>query len=137
MSTVRPNPGKWQVKRPLVLLIDPDRRVLVPALRLIEKNLGYGAIAAEDGVEGERLARQYHPDLIITETLMPKGDGRELCLHLKQNRETADIKVVVATSLYAQEKNRAEAFRRFQVDEYLFKPVSYDELRSLFQRYLH
>lgn len=132
---LKPNPLPHEVTRPMVLVIDDSRDLMRIAKHMIA-GMGYGAIHAFTGEEGLDLARMYLPNLIITDSLLPKMDGREMCRRLKESQETAGIRVVVTTALYTQSKYRSEAFRTFHVDEYLNKPLSHAELQSLLQKYL-
>lgn len=134
-SAVRPNPEPFEVIRPLVLIVDDDERTRKMAIKVIE-GLGYGAVIAADGESGLRMARKYMPDLVLTDALMPRMDGREMCRRLKEDPATARIKVVITTSLYTQSKYRTEAFKQFHVDEYLSKPLSFNELRNVLQKYM-
>lgn len=132
---LKPNPLPSEVKRPMVLVVD-DSRDLMKIAKHIITTLGYGTIHAFTGEEGLELAKMYLPNLIITDSLLPKMDGREMCRQLKESQETAGIRVVVTTALYTQSKYRSEAFRTFHVDEYLNKPLSFAELHGLLQKYL-
>jgi len=60
-------------------------------------------------------------------------DGRELCRRLKEAHGD-QIKVILMTSLYTANHYRTEARHVFKVDEYLAKPLRYDELRAALQR---
>lgn len=131
----RPNPAPGEVNRPLVLVIDDDPRMRNMAAKVIEE-LGYGTIVAADGEAGLQLARMYLPEMILTDALMPRMDGREMCRRLKEDPVTAKVKIVITTALYTQSKYRTEAFRQFHVDEYLSKPLSFNELLELLQRFL-
>lgn len=134
-AAVRPNPEPFEVIRPLVLVVDDDERTRKMALKVIE-GLGYGAVIATDGESGLRMARKYLPELVLTDALMPRMDGREMCRRLKEDLATAKIKVVITTSLYTQSKYRTEAFKQFHVDEYLSKPLSFNDLRGVLQKYM-
>ena len=128
-------PEVWETKRPLVLIVEPDYQIERTAKRIIQE-LGYGAIVCDDGEKGLLMARQYMPDLILTAALMPKMDGRAMCLALKKNAETSHIAIVVMTALYTQHKYLSEAFKRFRVDEYLSKPVKMTDLQTVLQKHL-
>jgi CheY-like chemotaxis protein len=129
------NPDPSDVKRPLVLVVDDERSIQQVALRVIE-SLGYGMILGRDGEEGWELARRYKPDLVLTDALMPRLDGREMCKRLKQDTETAHLKVVVMTSLYTNIKYQTEGFKVFKVDDYLAKPLDFAQLRDLLQKHI-
>ncbi|MBZ5679928.1 MAG: response regulator [Acidobacteriia bacterium] len=73
-----------------------NERVLIQA--------GYEVICAVDGESALRFAHEEKPDLILLDLLLPKMGGREVLLNLKSDPVTADIPVVVLSSL--TEKNR-------------------------------
>ena len=72
-------------------------------------------------------------DVVLTDALMPKMDGRELSRQLKETHGNR-IKVILMTSLYKSPRYRNEAQHVFKVDEYLVKPLNYDELRDALRR---
>ena len=130
-----PNPPPDELPRPLVLVVDDERDIQRVALRTI-RSFGYGVLIAADGMEGLELARKYHPDLVLTDAFMPKLDGREMCRRLKTDPETSETRVVIMTGIYTAARYRSEAFREFQADDYLIKPLQFRELRELLQKHL-
>lgn len=129
------NPEPGSARRPLVLVVDDEKAILKVAQRVVEE-LGYGVILARNGEEGLELTRRYHPDLVLTDALMPKLGGRELCLALKSDPATAAIKVVLMTSLYTNVKYQTEGFKAYKVDEYLAKPLELPKLQALLAKHL-
>ena len=53
--------------------------------------------SATNGVDALRLAREHHPDLVVTDLQMPGGDGLSLCLKLNEQPDTAAIPVIMLT----------------------------------------
>jgi two-component system cell cycle response regulator DivK len=127
----RPAEGsKPEIKRPLVLVAEDDAVTRRVAQRVLDK-LGYGVIVADRGDEALRLARELLPDVILTDALMPKLDGRELCLKLKQDPQTASIRIIIMTGLFTKSQNKSEALQDFKADAFLKKPVNFSELKSV------
>jgi CheY-like chemotaxis protein len=133
--TPRIQPSSGAVVRPLVLVVDDERDIQRIASRAIE-SLGYGVILGRTGWEGLELARRYLPDLVLTDALMPLLDGREMCRKIKEDPQTAGLKVVVMTGLYTKPNYRTEGLRYFRADDYLSKPLEFAELRSLLHKHL-
>jgi CheY-like chemotaxis protein len=129
------NPPPATAQRPLVLVVEDEKEIQRVAVSVIEA-LGYGLVLARDGQEGLDLAREYKPDLVLTDALMPKLDGREMARQLKQSPETAQIKIVVMTALYTSVKYQQEAYRAFKVDGYLTKPLEFEDLRATLEKHL-
>jgi CheY-like chemotaxis protein len=129
------NPHPSQVTRPLVLLVDNEPNLRHVVCRAIQ-SLGFGMIRGTNGEEALVLAKEYKPDLILTDALIPGLDGREMCGHIKADPVTARIRVVVMTVLYPNVMYAMEAYQKFKVDEYVTKPVEFETLRALLRRHL-
>jgi CheY-like chemotaxis protein len=84
------------VSRPRILLVDDSQTVLM----VLEASLSadFDIDTAPDGASGLERARRLHPDLIVTDSLMPGLDGFGLVRALSDHPETRAIPVVVLTS---------------------------------------
>lgn len=134
-AEVKPNPTPDDVKRPIVLVLDDERPILSMAAHLIT-GLGYSVITGTNGEEGLDLARAYVPDLILSDALMPRMDGREMCRKIKSDPNLGKVKVIIMTSLSTRPRDRSTAFKEFRMDEYLQKPLAYKQLREVLEKYL-
>ena len=79
---------------------------------------GYEVVCAVDGESALRFARDVKPDLILLDMILPKMSGPEVLEHLKSEPATAEIPVVVLSSL--SERNR-EKLMEAGAEEYLEK----------------
>lgn len=109
-------------------------RVLViedePALaRLVSFNLehaGFACATAGTGLSGLELARSHRPGLILLDMLLPDIGGTEVLRRLKEDRETAEIPVMIVSALDS-EMDRVVGFELGATD-YVVKPFSPREL---------
>jgi CheY-like chemotaxis protein len=112
--------------------VAPERRALIlvvernPIVQRLERyfleQAGYTVEFAADGVSALGRARELHPQILVTEILVPKMDGLSLCHALKSDPSTSDIRVLVFSHLHAEERARdagAEAFLLKPLDETL------------------
>jgi len=111
--------------KPRILVVDDDRfsrqllqDMLVP--------LGYAVSVAGDGQAAIELARRIRPHLILLDVVMPLMDGFEACERLKAGVATANIPVVLVTSL----EGRESKIRGLAVgaSDFIAKPVDEAEL---------
>lgn len=81
---------------------------------------------AQDGEEALQMVRQWLPDAVLSDVMMPKRDGLSLCREIKSHPETAKIPVVLLTAL----THREALLKGWEAgaDEYLFKPFHPKEL---------
>ncbi len=110
-----------------ILIVDD-----VPAnARLLEAKLSaeyYQVTSARDGFEALRMAREWQPDLILLDVMMPGMDGFECCRRLKDDSVTLHIPVVMVTAL----GEPAERLHGLEsgADDFLTKPVDYETLMA-------
>lgn len=109
---------------PIVLVVEdhPDVRAYI-CDRLAACYLVLEACNGEDGLQ---TARQQVPDLIITDIMMPKMDGYQLCTILKNDELTCHIPIIMLTAKAGLE-DKIEGLQT-GVDDYLLKPFSAKEL---------
>jgi len=93
---------------------------------------GFSVTFADDGVKALELAQQLHPNVIITEILVPRLDGLALCRRLKSDPATSDIAVLVFSLLSAESRAKDAG-----ADAFLPKPLSPQLLKERVRSVLH
>ena len=84
-------------------------------------------VLAGDGVEAIEKLKEFTPDLLLVDVLMPNMDGISFVKHLQQNQATADIPVVFATAM-AEEVNFQPILKQHNVVGVISKPYSVETL---------
>jgi chemosensory pili system protein ChpA (sensor histidine kinase/response regulator) len=107
-------------KEKLVVLADDSISVRKFVGRMLEK-AGYRVKLASDGLEALEIATANACDLVITDLEMPRTNGYELMLHLRQTPATSKVPVMVVTSR-AGAKHRDRAMKEGAV-AFMVKPV--------------
>jgi YesN/AraC family two-component response regulator len=87
---------------------------------------GYDGIGAENGIIGLQLIKEYLPDLVICEMVMPDMDGYTVLRNLREDRLTAIIPFIFLTAINTKASLRKAM--EFGADDYLTKPATTDEL---------
>ena len=112
-----------------ILVIDDDPAVRDLMSRFLAK-LGFRAVAAADGDEGLRLARELSPLVITLDVIMPECDGWSILRKLKSDPHLAQIPVIMVTVV----DNQAMGFD-LGASHYLIKPVDRDRLAVLIEKH--
>ena len=111
-----------------VLYIDDDETVRKSSEALL-KSFGIDVETADDGPSGVRRIEQTDFQLVICDQGMPDMDGVEVLRKIKELRPELPVALVSGWSLPAIDGS-------VQPDEFLEKPVSYEDMLNVLQRYL-
>ena len=108
-----------------LLLVDADSRS-VRVLEVSLKKAGYSVTTAKDGLDALQKIELSMPDLILSDTRLPKMDGYALVRRLKEHAEWSLIPVVFLTS----QKSIEDKIRGLElgVEDYLTKPIYIKEI---------
>jgi len=101
--------------------------------RILEKK-GYRVLEAVNGQEAIEIAQREHPDLILMDLDLPILDGIGATQSLRQHQDTKAVPIVALTA-YPMSYTRVKAFAK-GCNEYLSKPIDFDELEKLLMRYV-
>jgi len=88
------------------ILVVEDSRFLRLANERALVRAGYSVVTAADGEEGLRMAGQNVPDLILLDMMLPKLGGPEVLQALRQEPRTAQVPVIVLSSLSQRNEAR-------------------------------
>ena len=107
-----------------ILVVDDDVNIC-DLLRLYFENEGYEIKTANDGDEGVALFRDYTPDLVLLDIMLPKKDGWQVC---REIRESSTTPVIMITA-------KGEVFDKvlgleLGADDFVVKPFDMKELAA-------
>ena len=109
-----------------ILVVD-DNAINRKAVAAVLGYEGHEVLEAVDGVDALRMAEQHHPQVLISDILMPAMDGYELVRRLRADPALARTAVIFYSANYHQHEAEALA-RKCQVDRILVKPCSSRDL---------
>lgn len=110
------------------ILVAEDDSVSRMILKVKLKNMGYDVIVAEDGEEAWEAFHAEKPHLVITDWMMPRVDGLELCRRIRSQMQERYIYIVILTGVEGK-KAYLEGIEA-GADDFLHKPVDMDELAA-------
>lgn len=111
---------------PARVLVVEDEEDLAAIVRVNLEIAGYDVDVARDGVEGLEAIRRDTPDLVLLDVMMPRMDGWSVLRHVKSDRATRDLPVVMLTAL-SEERELIRGHLQGAV-EYVTKPFQMKRL---------
>lgn len=110
----------------ITILVIEDDYVIRKLTRKILTNAGYIVIEASDGEKGIQAAKEYLPDLIICDVMMPRLSGYDVLARLQQQEVTEMIPFIFLTA--QAEGQQLRQGMASGADDYLMKPIQAAEL---------
>lgn len=111
----------------LVLVADDEPAVLEVLTEVVE-DLGHQVVRAHDGREALQLARTQRPNLVVTDHMMPRLSGLDLCRAIREDEALRETPVILLSAALPPEAQEAYA--------YLAKPFELDDFEALVKRTL-
>lgn len=120
-------PGRPAGQGLTILIVDdnPDMRAYVRHCLNYLGNQGAQLHEAADGLEALELARRVSPDLVVSDIVMPRLDGYELCKALKALPDARHSKILLISG-----ETDNERIREAGADAFLGKPFNAERMRA-------
>ncbi|TDT69733.1 response regulator receiver domain-containing protein [Hypnocyclicus thermotrophus] len=109
-----------------ILIVDDEKHILQIVKFNLEKKGKYEVVSANDGQEGYEVSIKEKPDLIISDIMMPRLTGLEMCKLIRENDEVKSIPLIILTA--KGQDNYIEEGKKYDVTDFLTKPFSPREL---------
>jgi len=110
--------------RPLVLVADDNADMRAYLAHLLQSQ--YRVVLAKDGVEGLEHSKTFHPDLVITDVMMPRMSGYDLLKAIRGDNALRSTPVIMLTARVGTEA-RVESWET-GADDYIAKPFDENEI---------
>ncbi len=123
---LRPRAGR-------ILIVEDDPNILI-SIEFLLKNAGYEVAVACDGGQALVSARDWQPDLVVLDIMLPVVNGFEVCRQLRESCELKNIKILMLTA--RGRESEVEKGLALGANAYLTKPFATRELIETTRRLL-
>ncbi len=114
-----------------ILVVDDDPTVVHLIQSRMEVN-GYEVISASDGEEGLKFVRDYEPNLVLLDVILPKMDGYTFVKEFKKIADLKTIPVIVMTV----KSQLQDLFKQEGIEAYIIKPIKLQDLLKKVESYI-
>ena len=126
--------GSGMKERRRILIVDNDHNTTHLVKVLLERSGHYLVLEENDGTKAHQSARNFRPDLILLDVIMPETDGGEVAAQIEADPELHHTPIVFLTALVTRAE--AKSGLNIQGHPFLAKPVSIPELINAIEQHL-
>ena len=116
------------------ILIADDEVDIVETLKFVLETEGFNVITAYDGEEALKSAKEFMPDLMLLDVMMPKINGYKVSRLLKFDKKFQNIPILMVTAR-SQEEDKLIG-EETGADEYITKPFEFSDVLEKINKYL-
>ena len=126
--------GSGEKERRRILIVDSDPNTTHLVKVLLERTGRYLVLEENDATKAHQSARNFRPDLILLDIVMPETDGGEIAAQVEADPELHNTPIVFLTALVTRAE--AKSGLHIQGHPFLAKPVSIPELIDTIEQHL-
>ncbi len=109
-----------------VLVVDDDRDLVELLVDVLERDGRFETRAVNNGFEAGMMVKEYRPDLIILDVMLPDINGKDVCVRVRNDKSLEAVKIVCVSGMV--EEDKIEELHRAGANEFLAKPFETERL---------
>lgn len=109
-----------------ILIVDDDQAVVDLISDVLTNDSRFEHKSVNNGFGAGMLAKEYHPDLIILDVMLPDINGQAVCELIRQDPTMSDIKIICISGMI--EEDKIAELKTSGANDFLNKPLDIDEL---------
>jgi len=109
-----------------ILIVDDDQAVVDLISDVLSADARFETRVVNNGFGAGMLAKEYHPDLIVLDVMLPDINGQAVCELIRQDPTMADIKIICISGMI--EEDKIAELKTSGADDFLHKPLDIDDL---------
>jgi len=109
-----------------ILIVDDDPAVAELITDVLAHDNRFESKVVNNGFGAGMLAKEYHPDLIVLDVMLPDINGKAVCELIRSDPTMSDIRIICISGMI--EEDKIQELKDAGADDFLQKPLDVDEL---------
>jgi excisionase family DNA binding protein len=109
-----------------VLLVDDDAELVELMTKVLEEDGRFEVRVASNGFDAGMMVKEYRPDLIVLDVMLPDINGKEVCHRVRADSTLEDVRILCISGLI--EEDKVHELKLSGADDFLHKPFDIEEL---------
>jgi excisionase family DNA binding protein len=109
-----------------VLLVDDDVELVELMTKVLEEDGRFEVRVATTGFDAGMMVKEYRPDLIVLDVMLPDINGKEVCHRVRSDPTLEDVRIICISGMI--EEDKIQELRLSGADDFLHKPFDIEDL---------
>jgi excisionase family DNA binding protein len=109
-----------------ILLVDDDPEIIEVMSKVLDDDGRFEVRVASNGFDAGMMVKEYRPDLIVLDVMLPDINGREVCQRVREDKTLEGVKIICISGMI--EEDKVQELKQYGADDFLPKPFDVDEL---------
>jgi excisionase family DNA binding protein len=109
-----------------VLLVDDDAELVEVILKFLDEDGRFETRVAQNGFDAGMMVKEYHPDLIVLDVMLPDINGKEVCHRVRADATLEDVRILCMSGMV--EEDKIQELKLAGADDFVGKPFDVDVL---------
>lgn len=109
-----------------VLIVDDDEELVELLSDVFEKDGRFDIRTANNGFDAGMLVREFRPDLVVLDVMLPDINGKEVCQRIRSDDTLESVKIICISGMVEQDK--VAELRLSGANDFMHKPFNVDRL---------
>lgn len=109
-----------------VLLVDDDAELVELMTKVLEEDGRFEVRVAGNGFDAGMMVKEYQPDLIVLDVMLPDINGKEVCHRVRADPALEDVRILCISGMI--EDDKIQELKLSGADDFLHKPFDIEEL---------
>ena len=109
-----------------VLLVDDDVELVELILKFLDEDGRFETRVAQNGFDAGMMVKEYHPDLIVLDVMLPDSNGKEVCHRVRADATLEDVRILCMSGMV--EEDKIQELKLAGADDFIHKPFEVEAL---------
>lgn len=109
-----------------VLVVDDDEELVELISDVLERDGRFEVRSANNGFDAGMVVKEYRPDLIVLDVMLPDINGKEVCQRVRSDKSMDDVRIICISGMV--EEDKVGELEAAGADEFMHKPFEVEKL---------
>ena len=109
-----------------ILVVDDDLELVELITEVLERDGRFEVRSVNNGFDAGMMVKEYHPDLIVLDVMLPDINGKEVCQRVRVEKGTDEVRIICISGMV--EDDKISELRAAGADDFMHKPFEVEKL---------